>query len=120
MLSGYIPILVLIALAVATPIGILIFSSLLGHKTPNAAKLAPYECGVSDLDSARKPTSVRFYLVAMMFIVFDVEAAFLYPWVTVMAELRPVMLAFGEVFTFLAVLFLGYLYIWKKGALDWD
>ena len=120
MLSGYIPILVLSALAILTPLGIVILSSHLGHRSPNPAKLAPYECGVTDLDSARKPTSVRFYLIAMMFIVFDVEAAFLYPWVTVMAELKPAAVAFGEVVAFLGVLFLGYLYIWKKGALDWE
>ena len=120
MLSSYIPILFLMALAVLTALGILIPSALLGPKRPTESKLQPYECGVSRLDALRKPTTVRFYLIAMMFIVFDVEAAFLFPWTIVMADLTPKLASFIEMLAFLGVLMLGYLYILKKGALDWD
>ena len=120
MASDYIPVIVLIVIGIVLATVIPVLSSRLGRRRPNAAKGAPYECGVTRLDAMRRPTSVRFYLVAMMFIVFDVEAAFLFPWATVMGDLQPVMTGFVEMLVFLGVLLLGYVYIWRKGALEWD
>jgi len=120
MLSGYLPIVFLVLFAALLAGTLLALSAVLGRKRSDPVKLSPFECGVTHLDAMRKRTSVRFYLVAMMFIVFDVEAAFLYPWTTVMEDLMPRLVGFVEMAVFLGVLLLGYAYIWKKGALDWD
>ena len=126
MLSSYLPILILALLAAVTAGVIIGLSSLLGRKAPNPAKLATYECGVANVDSVRRPTTVRFYMIAMMFIVFDVEAAFLYPYTLIMkslkseGELVPGFTGFVEIVVFLGILMLGYAYVWKKGALEWD
>jgi len=106
----------LIAMAVATAmIGI---SYLLGHKVRNRVKDMPYECGIAPTGSARERFSVKFYLVGMLFILFDIEAIFLYPWAVVYRELR--MFAFFEMLIFIALVLAGFFYIWKKGALDWS
>jgi NADH-quinone oxidoreductase subunit A len=126
MLSTYFPILILALLAAGTAFVILTLSSLLGRKVSNPAKLETYECGVANVDSVSKPTTVRFYLIAMMFIVFDVEAAFLYPYTLIMKSLKaegewvPGFTGFLEILVFLSILMLGYVYVWKKGALEWD
>ena len=91
---------------------------LLGQKNPTPEKLAPYECGMPAVGDARERHSVKFYLVAMIFLLFDIEVAFLYPWAMAIRDLRWV--GFGQILIFFAILLAGYVYIWRKGALNWD
>ncbi len=93
-------------------------SWLLGQRRPNPRKLSPYECGMTPTGDARQRFSVKFYLVAMIFILFDVEIVFLYPWAIIFHELR--MFGFIEMALFLGMLLAGFAYLWKKGALDWS
>ncbi len=118
MLDIYLPILVLIAVALAFAMGSVIFSRLVGQKKPSAVKLAPYECGMPLIGSARERVSVKFYIIAMLFILFDIEAVFLYPWAVVFKKLG--MFGFIEMGVFIAILLVGYIYVWKKGALEWE
>ena len=92
-------------------------SVLVGWRRPNRAKQQAYECGMEPTGDAREPFSVKFYLVAMVFILFDVEAIFLYPWAMVFRSLS--WYGFTEMMIYIAVLLVGYIYLWKKGALDW-
>ena len=117
-LTPYLPIFLLIGLAGLFALGSLLLSSLVGPRDPNPVKLAPYECGITPVGSARERISVKFYLVAMLFIIFDIEIVFLYPWAVVYRDLG----AFGlvEMGIFVAVLLVGLVYVWKKGGLDWD
>lgn len=98
--------------------GMLGASFLLGRRVRNRVKDLPYECGITPVGNARERFSVRFYLVGMLFILFDIEAVFLYPWAVVYRELG--MVAFVEMFIFIALILAGFFYIWKKGALDWS
>jgi NADH-quinone oxidoreductase subunit A len=121
MLSQYIPILLLFIIAVGVGGGILLLTHLTGPRKPNPIKLSPYESGVPPQGDARLRFSVKFYLIAMLFILFDIEVVFLYPWAVVFKEL----LADGVsvltwVLVFLGVLELGLLYLWRKGGLEWD
>jgi NADH-quinone oxidoreductase subunit A len=118
MLAGYVPILLMILIGIAFSLLLTGASVLFGPRRPTAAKLAPYECGIIPTTPARQRFPVKFYLMAMMFIVFDIEAIFLYPWAVQVRHLG----GFGliEMFTFVAILLVGLLYIWRKGALDWD
>ena len=93
-------------------------SQWLGPKNPNEQKLSTYESGMEPVRSAHERISVKFYMVAMLFIIFDIEVVFLYPWAVNFRELG--MFGFVEMFVFITILMLGYLYIWKKGALEWD
>jgi NADH-quinone oxidoreductase subunit A len=108
----------LIAMAVAT--GMLGISYLLGKKVRNRVKDSPYECGIEPTGSARERFSVKFYLVGMLFILFDIEAVFLYPWVVVYREPGLSKFLFGEMLVFVILIVCGFFYIWKKGALDWS
>jgi NADH-quinone oxidoreductase subunit A len=92
-------------------------SVLIGWRRPNRAKSQAYECGMEPTGDAREPFSVKFYLVAMVFILFDVEAIFLYPWAVVFRTLG--RYGFCEMMIYIAILMVGYFYLWKKGALDW-
>jgi NADH-quinone oxidoreductase subunit A len=114
----YFPVLlqVLIAMAVAT--GMLGASYVLGKRVRNRIKDMPYECGITPVGDARQRFSVKFYLVAMLFIVFDIESIFLYPWAVIYRELK--MFAFIEMLVFIFLILAGFFYIWKKGALDWS
>jgi len=98
-------------------------STFIGWRRPNKAKQQPYECGITPTGDAREPFSVKFYLVAMVFILFDVEAIFLYPWAYIFKDLArdPGTHWFGfiEMMFYIAILLVGYIYLWKKGALDW-
>ncbi|MGQ9633440.1 MAG: NADH-quinone oxidoreductase subunit A [Bryobacteraceae bacterium] len=114
----YFPILVQIGIAMAVAGGMLAGSYLLGLRVRNPVKELPYECGIVPTGSARERFSVKFYLVAMVFILFDIEAVFLYPWAVVYRELR--LFAFFEMLIFVALILSGFFYIWKKGALDWS
>jgi len=114
----YIPILIHFLAVVAIAAGMLGLSWWVGVKRPTEAKLSPYECGSTPVGDARGSFSVSFYLVGMLFILFDVEAVFLYPWAVVYKSLR--WSGFIEMFLYIAVLLAGYIYVWKKGALDWN
>jgi NADH-quinone oxidoreductase subunit A len=118
MLGAYLPILVLVIIAVLFGLGSLIFSTLIGQKKPSKVKLAPYECGCEPVGSARERFSIKFYLIAMLFILFDIEAVFLYPWSVIFKRLG--MFGLMEMGVFIAILFVGYVYVWKKGALEWE
>ena len=91
---------------------------ILGPRNPTAEKEAPYECGMPPVGDARERHSVKFYLVAMIFLLFDIEVAFLYPWAMALRDLR--WMGFVQVLVFFAILAAGYTYVWKKGALKWD
>ena len=117
MASSFIPILVLMGFAALVAASLLILSNLLGRHVRTRRKLSTYECGMPLLDESRKRISVKYSVVAMVFILFDVEIAFLYPWTVIFRAYGWGM--FLEMVLFLATLAVGYAYIWKKGALDW-
>jgi NADH-quinone oxidoreductase subunit A len=118
MLDNYLPILTLIVIAVCFSIGSVIFSRLVGEKKPTAVKLAPYECGMPPVGSAHAKFSVKFYIIAMLFIVFDIEVVFMYPWAVMFKRLG--LFGFAEMGVFILILLVGYIYVWKKGALEWE
>jgi NADH-quinone oxidoreductase subunit A len=118
MLTNYIPVLIQLIFVVVIAAAILTLSSWVGVKRPTREKLSPYECGIAPVGDARERFSVSFYLVGMLFILFDVEAVFLYPWAVVYRSLK--WFGFVEMLLYIAILFAGYVYIWKKGALDWN
>ena len=116
-MQGWLSILIMIALGAgfgAVAIGL---SSLLGPRKPSAEKLAPYECGMPPVGDARERQSVKFYLVAMIFLLFDIEVAFIYPWAMALRGLG--WAGFVQVVVFMSLLLAGYVYVWRKGALDW-
>jgi NADH-quinone oxidoreductase subunit A len=114
----YFPVLLQVIVAAAVAAGLVGGGLLLGKRVRNAAKDTPYESGMQPIGSARERFSVKFYLVAMVFILFDIEAIFLYPWAVVFRELK--MFAFVEMLLFIVLVLAGYFYIWKKGVLDWS
>src|SRR5678815_1050277 len=114
----YFPVLVQAIVAMALAAGLLSVSYLLGKRVRNRAKDMPYESGIVPTGDARQRFSVKFYLVGMLFILFDIEVIFLYPWVVVYRELK--MFAFVEMLVFVVLILSGFFYIWKKGALDWS
>ena len=114
----YWPVLLQALIAMAVAAGMIGISYILGHKVRNRVKDMPYECGIEPTGSARERFSVKFYLVGMLFILFDIEAIFLYPWAVVYRELK--MFAFFEMLLFITLVLAGFFYIWKKGALDWS
>jgi len=114
----YFPVLVQGLLAMALAAGLLTVSFILGKRVRNRVKDMPYESGIVPTGDARRRFSVKFYLVAMLFILFDIEAIFLFPWVVVYRELK--LFGFVEMVTFVALILSGLFYIWKKGALDWS
>lgn len=117
MAGVYIPILAHFVIVVALAGGMLGLSWWVGVKRPSKEKLSPYECGSPIVGDARGSFSVSFYLIGMLFILFDVEAVFLYPWAVVFKTLK--WSGFIEMTLYIAILLAGYIYIWKKGALDW-
>jgi|GEM_PF-59990 len=121
-MNNYIPLFVMLALAAALAIGMVVASHILGPKKPSAYKAASYECGMTPVGSARERFPIKFYLIAMLFIVFDIETIFLYPWAATYQSLPYAMKLFEfiEMAIFVAILFVGYFYILGKGALDWD
>src|SRR5712675_2381007 len=116
-LQSYAPLLLHLILAMLLSGALLLLSSLVGWKRPSKVKTQAYECGITPTGDAREPFSVKFYLVAMIFILFDVEAIFLYPWAVVFRTLG--RYGFYEMMIYIAILLVGYFYLWKKGALDW-
>ncbi len=117
MLPPYVPILILGGVALGFALFTLVVSNLLGRPRPNAAKNAMYECGVPAMGSARERFPIKFYLVCMIFILLDVDAAFFYPWALIFRELG--VFGFVEMLVFVTLLGGGFVYAWKSGALDW-
>jgi len=115
--ESFIPILILLGVAAGMAVTILLLNSLLGPKLRTRKKLEVYESGVPLIDASHKRVSIKFFVIAMVFILFDVEIAFVYPWALVFRSAGWPL--FVEMFAFLAVLLVGYAYIWKKGAFDW-
>ncbi len=116
--TSYFPVLLQIVLAAGTAGALVTLSWLLGQRTRSRQKDTPYECGIAPTGSARERFSVKFYLVAIVFILFDIEAVFLYPWVVVYRDLK--FFGFFEMLLFIVLIVCGFFYIWKKGALDWS
>src|SRR3990172_160711 len=116
-MPSYVPILILAAVAVGFAVFTLVVSHLLGRPRPNAAKSATYECGMPAVGNARERFPIKFYLVCMIFILLDVDAAFLYPWALIFKELG--VFGFVEMAVFISLLGGGFVYAWKTGALDW-
>ena len=117
-MDGFLPILIMIGLGVGFAGGSVALSQLLGPRKPTPEKSAPYECGMPAVGDARERQSVKFYLVAMIFLLFDIEIAFLYPWALALRELG--MVGLLQIVTFFALLLTGYIYVWRKGAFDWS
>ena len=120
--ARYLPLLIHFLLAGALATGIVLLSWLIGQRKPTRAKMSPYECGMTPVGDARQRFSVKFYMVAMLFILFDVEAVFLYPWAIILKDLKRMgqgMFGFWEMVVYIAIVLVGYWYIWKKGVLDW-
>src|SRR5450755_204177 len=113
----YFPVLLQALVAMLLAAGLLTVSYLLGNCVKNRVKDMPYECGIEPTGDARERFSVKFYLVAMLFILFDIEAIFLYPWAVVYKQLK--MFAFVEMLAFVALVMAGFFFVWKKGMLDW-
>jgi NADH-quinone oxidoreductase subunit A len=113
----YFPVLTQVVIAIAVAAGLVGVSFLLGKKVKNRVKDTPYECGIAPTGSARERFSVKFYLVAMVFILFDIEAIFLYPWVVVYRQLK--VFGFLEMLVFILLVLAGFFYIWRKGVLNW-
>ena len=118
MLAEYLPTLLFLIVALGIGIALIIVGNVLGPKRPSAEKLSPYECGFNAFEDARMQFDVRYYLIAILFIVFDLEIAFIFPWALVFRELG----VFGlvEMGVFLLLLVIGFAYVWKKGALQWE
>src|SRR5204863_8642518 len=117
MLNAYIPIFIFLLVAIGFAIFTLVMSQLVQSKKYNKVKFEPYECGIEPRTDARDRYSIRYYLVAMLFVIFDVETVFMFPWAVVLARLG----IFGliEMVVFLLILVVGFIYAWKKGALEW-
>ena len=114
----YLPILIFIALAVGLGLVLIIAAAVLAVRNPDPEKVSAYECGFNAFDDARMKFDVRFYLVSILFIIFDLEVAFLFPWAVAFGDLG--LFGFWSMMVFLGVLTLGFIYEWRKGALDWD
>ena len=121
MISDYLPILILLVIAAGFALSNLLITHLFGPRRPDPVKLSPYESGVPPVGDARLRFSIKFYLIAMIFIIFDIEVVFLYPWAVVFRDLlKQGPLVFYEMLVFIGVLVLGFVYVWRKGGLEWD
>lgn len=118
MLAEYWPVLLFIGVAVGLGIALLVIGLLVGPRRPGSEKLSPYECGFEAFEDARMQFDVRYYLLAILFIIFDLEIAFLFPWAVVFQHIGIVALI--EMALFLLLLVIGFAYVWKKGALEWE
>ena len=118
MLAEYFPILLFIAVGLAVGVVPMVLGRLLGPNRPDAEKLSPYECGFEAFEDARMKFDVRYYLVAILFILFDLEIAFLFPWATVINDIG--FAGFLSMMVFLTILVVGFIYEWMRGALEWE
>lgn len=120
-MTAYIPVLIMMGVGVAIATVVLILTSVVGPHFPNKKKMSVYECGVPPIGDARRRVSVKFYLVAILFLLFDVEGVFFFPWAVVFKKYLAInSFILFEMFFFVAILLVGYIYILKKGALEWD
>nr|WP_233348122.1 MULTISPECIES: NADH-quinone oxidoreductase subunit A [unclassified Luteimonas] len=117
-MAEYLPTLLFLIVATGIGIALILVGNLLGPKRPTVEKLSAYECGYAPFEDARMPFDVRYYLIAIQFIVFDLEIIFIVPWATVFRELG--VLGLIEMGIFVGMLLLGFIYVWKKGALEWE
>ena len=117
-LSAYLPVILFILVGVGVGVAPQVLGFVLGPSRPDAQKNSPYECGFEAFEDARMKFDVRYYLVAILFILFDLEIAFLFPWAVALREIG--FWGFWSMMTFLTILVLGFVYMWKKGALDWE
>jgi NADH-quinone oxidoreductase subunit A len=122
MLIDYLPLLIFFGIAVAFGVFVVIASYLVGQHKPTPSKMAPYECGVTTVGTSRRRIPIRYYLVAMLFLLFDIEIVFIYPWAVVFRDLKASLgiLIFFEMLVFIGILIVAYIYVWKKGALEWE
>jgi len=123
LLREYLPILLFLGVAIALAGIIVLASFLVARQRPDVEKLSPYECGFEAFDDARRQFDIRFYLVAILFIIFDLEVAFLFPWAVALGKFSTgaeTIFAFWSMMAFLGVLTIGFVYEWKKGALEWE
>jgi NADH-quinone oxidoreductase subunit A len=118
LLQDYLPLVIFIGVALGLGLALLVAPFLVAFRQPDPEKLSAYECGFNAFDDARMKFDVRFYLVAILFIIFDLEVTFLFPWAIVYGQLG--VYGFWSMMVFLAVLTIGFIYEWKKGALEWD
>jgi NADH-quinone oxidoreductase subunit A len=122
LLANYFPVLLFLAIGIAVGVGSVIASGVLarltGSQNPDSEKLSPYECGFEAFEDARMKFDVRYYLVAILFILFDLEIAFLFPWAVVLPDIG--FFGFAAMMVFLLILVVGFVYEWKKGALEWE
>ncbi len=118
LLREYLPILIFLAIAVALAVAMIVAAYVLARQKPDAEKLSAYECGFEAFEDARGRFDVRFYLVAILFIIFDLEVAFLFPWDISLGDIG--LFGFWSMVIFLAILTVGFVYEWKKGALEWE
>ena len=118
MLVEYLPILLFLIISIILSVGLLSLSFILSPKKPSNEKLSPYECGFEPFDDARTKFDIRFYLVALLFIIFDLEVVFLFPWAISLQNIG--IFGYLSMMIFLIILTIGFIYEWKKGALDWD
>ncbi|QDZ02874.1 NAD(P)H-quinone oxidoreductase subunit 3 [Nitratireductor mangrovi] len=118
LLVSYLPIVIFIGVALAIGVALIVAPFIVAYRNPDPEKLSAYECGFNAFDDARMKFDIRFYLVAILFIIFDLEVAFLFPWAVSFAEIG--WLGFWSMMIFLGVLTIGFIYEWKKGALEWD
>ena len=116
--GAFVPVLIMVIVAIGFAVFTLVASHFLGRRVYDPAKQLPYECGITPIGNARERFHARFYLVAMLFIVFDIEIVFLYPWAVVFKRLA--LFGLIEMGVFLLILILGFAYVWGKGALEWD
>ena len=118
MLSEYLPILIFLGLAIALGLILIIAAAIVAVRNPDPEKVSAYECGFNAFDDARMKFDVRFYLVSILFIIFDLEIAMLFPWAVAFKDIS--MVGFWSMMSFLGVLTIGFAYEWKKGALEWE
>ncbi len=118
MLINYLPILILLVTSTVLAAIVILLSTFLGPRRPTPRKLQPYESGMTPLGPAQRRMPIKFYLVAVLFILFDIEVIFFYPWAVVFRQLG--LFAFIEMLVFVGILLVGYVYAWKKGALEWE
>ena len=118
MLSNYLPVLIFVLISLAIAVIVIVLGYVLGTHRPDSEKLSPYECGFESFEDARMKFDVRYYLVAILFIIFDLEIAFLFPWAIVLDQIG--LFGFASMAVFLGILVIGFIYEWKKGALEWE
>jgi NADH-quinone oxidoreductase subunit A len=118
MLIEYLPIFIFFVVTVGFALVTIFLSAIFGKRKNTPQKMIPYECGMDPIGEARNRFSVRFYIIAMLFIIFDIEVVFLYPWAVIFRDLK--IFGFMEMLVFIAILLVGFVYVWKKGALEWE